>query len=130
MQSKIAGSAARHKRIKDFTTFRGYLNAVVHSLPLTIMQREAHVGDNTGIVKQLAVALFVPLVTGVFTALVTGYVAQAVLTERFNQMQVQTEKNLDRMSQTVERLATKVDRNDEQTKSWIIQHERDQRGQR
>lgn len=124
MQSK---SAVR--RFRDFTTFREYLNAVVHFFPpFGGTMREAQIGENTGVLKQIAVALFVPIVTGVFTALVTGYVAQAVLTERFNQMQVQTEKNLDRLARTVDALATRVDRNDEYTKGWIIQHEREARG--
>lgn len=126
MQSKIAGSAA--KRTKDFTTFREYLNAVVHFFPPFAVMREAQVGDNTGVIKQIAVALFVPIVTAVFTALVTGYVTQAVLTERINQIQVQTDKNLDRIAYSVDKLSTRVDRNDEATKLWIIQHERESRG--
>lgn len=128
MHEKVAATTTRARRFMEFTTLRGYLDAVVHFFPLNTMREAQHTGENTGVIKQLAVALFVPIVTGVFTALVTGYVAQAVLTERLSQLQQTTDKTLDRMSTMIERLSSRIDRVDEKTQSWIIQHERDSRG--
>lgn len=112
-------------RYMDYTSARGYLRAVIHFFPLMTKMGTNTAGENEGVLKQLAVALFVPIVTGIFTALVTGYVAQAVLTERLTQMQQQTEKNFDRLTGVVDRLSQRVDRNDDKTQAWIIQHERD-----
>lgn len=98
----------------DFSSIKDFLHAVVSGSPIiaAITSPSRRIEDG-GLMRQIIVAMFIPIITAGITALVTAYVTQAVMREEIIQIKQEMALLRDTERQDYQRM-----------EDWIIQYQR------